>query len=125
MAGFMIDNIARGILKQWFLEDVPDVCKKDNVTLLDVRTKAEYSRGHMEGFKNIPVDELREKLEEIEKDSPVYVICQSGLRSYIAARILAGNGYDVYNFSGGFRFYDTVTNDQCLVKSAAACGMDH
>ena len=125
MAGFMIDNIARGILKQWFLEDVPDVCKKDNVTLLDVRTKAEYSRGHMEGFKNIPVDELREKLEEIEKDRPVYVICQSGLRSYIAARILAGNGYDVYNFSGGFRFYDTVTNDQCLVKSAAACGMDH
>lgn len=124
MAGFMIDNIARGILKQWFLEDVPDVCKKDNVTLLDVRTKAEYSRGHMEGFKNIPVDELREKLEEIEKDRPVYVICQSGLRSYIAARILAGNGYDVYNFSGGFRFYDTVTNDQCLVKSAAACGMD-
>ncbi len=125
MAGFMIDNIARGILKQWFLEDVPDVCKKDNVTLLDVRTKVEYSRGHMEGFKNIPVDELREKLEEIEKDRPVYVICQSGLRSYIAARILAGNGYDVYNFSGGFRFYDTVTNDQCLVKSAAACGMDH
>ena len=125
MAGFMIDNIARGILKQWFLEDVPAVCKKDNVTLLDVRTAAEYSRGHIEGFKNIPVDELRERLEEIEKDRPVYVICQSGLRSYIAARILSGNGYDVYNFSGGFRFYDTVTNDQCLVKSAAACGMDH
>lgn len=125
MAGFMIDNIARGILKQWFLEDVPDVCKKDNVTLLDVRTEAEYSRGHIEGFKNIPVDELRERLEEIEKDRPVYVICQSGLRSYIASRILSGNGYDVYNFSGGFRFYDTVTNDQCLVKSAAACGMDH
>ena len=57
-------------------------------------------------------------------DKPVYVICQSGLRSYIACRILAGNGFDCYNFSGGFRFYDAVTNDRCLIESATACGMD-
>ena len=60
----------------------------------------------------------------IEKEKPVYVICQSGLRSYISTRILAGNGYDVYNFSGGFRFYDAVTNDRCLMETATACGMD-
>ena len=63
-------------------------------------------------------------LEEIEKEKPVYVICQSGLRSYIAARILEGNGYKAYNFSGGFRFYDTVINDRCLIEESTACGMD-
>ena len=68
--------------------------------------------------------ELREHLEEIPKDKPVYVICQSGLRSYIACRILAGNGYDCYNFSGGFRFYDAVINDRSLVEKAYSCGMD-
>ena len=54
----------------------------------------------------------------------MYVICQSGLRSYIACRILAGHGYETYNFSGGFRFYDAVTHDRRLIESATACGMD-
>lgn len=124
MAGFMIDNIAKGTLKQWFLEDVEKLPHDGSVTLLDTRTIGEYSRGHIDGFRNIPVDELRERLDEIEKDKPVYVICQSGLRSYIATRILSGNGYDAYNFSGGFRFYDAVMNDRCLIESATACGMD-
>ena len=48
----------------------------------------------MDGFKNIPVDELRERINEVEKGKPVYLICQSGLRSYIASRILEGNGYE-------------------------------
>ena len=70
------------------------------------------------------MDELRERLDALEPGKPVYVICQSGLRSYIACRILAGYGYDCYNFSGGFRFYDAVTHDRCLVERAADCGMD-
>ena len=96
----------------------------DRLTLLDTRTVEEFAHGHIDGFFNIPVDELRERLGELEKRKPVYVICQSGLRSYIACRILAGNGFDCYNFSGGFRFYDAVTNDRCLIESATACGMD-
>lgn len=124
MAGFMIDNISKGTLKQWHLEDADSLPRDGSVTLLDVRTPGEYSRGHIEGFKNIPVDELREHLEEIEKNKPVYVICQSGLRSYIATCILEGSGYEAYNFSGGFRFYDAVNNDRCLIKTASACGMD-
>lgn len=124
MAGFMIDNIAKGSLRQWHLKDADSLPRDGSVTLLDVRTSGEYSRGHIEGFKNIPVDELREHLDEIEKEKPVYVICQSGLRSYIATRILEGNGYEAYNFSGGFRFYDAVMNDRCLIKTASACGMD-
>ncbi len=66
--------------------------------------------------RNIPVDELRERINEIEKGKPVYLICQSGLRSYIASRILEGNGYETYNFSGGFRFYDVVVNDRVLIE---------
>lgn len=124
MAGFMIDNIAKGVLKQWHLEEVADLPRDGSVTLLDTRTAGEYGGGHIEDFVNIPVDELRERLDEISKEKPVYVICQSGLRSYIACRILSGNGFDCYNFSGGFRFYDTVMNDRCLIETASACGMN-
>lgn len=124
MAGFMIDNISKGILKQWHLEDVDRLPRDGSVTLLDVRTVREFGNGHIEGFINIPVDELRERLDEIEKDKPVYVICQSGLRSYIGTRILEGNGYTAYNFAGGFRFYDAVMHDRCLIETSTACGMD-
>src|SRR5574344_2730 len=125
MVGFMIDNIAKGTLKQWHLEDMDKISKDKDVVLLDVRTVGEFSRGHMDGFKNIPVDELRERISEIEKGKPVYLICQSGLRSYIASRILEGNGYETYNFSGGFRFYDAVVNDHALIERSYACGMDY
>ena len=122
MAGFMIENIASGVLKQWHLADA--LPRDGSVTLLDTRTVGEFAGGHIDGFVNIPVDELRERLGELDKSKPVYVICQSGLRSYIACRILAGNGFECYNFSGGFRFYDAVMNDRCLIESATACGMD-
>ena len=124
MAGFMIDNLARGQLKQWHLADEEKLPRDGSVILLDTRTAAEYNRGHVAGFRNIPVDELRERIGELEPGKPVYVICQSGLRSYIASRILAGSGYETYNFSGGFRFYDAVMNDRALVEAAFSCGMD-
>ena len=123
MAGFMIDNISKG-LKQWHLADAEKLPRDGSVTLLDTRTAGEYSRGHIEGFKNIPVDELRERMGEIQPGKPVYVICQSGLRSYIATRILEGYGFEVYNFAGGFRFYDAVRNDRALIEKAFTCGMD-
>lgn len=124
MAGFMIENISNGILKQFHLEDVETLPRDGSVTLLDVRTTGEYRCGHIDGFRNIPVDELRERLDELEKEKPVYVVCQSGLRSYIATRILAGHGYNAYNFSGGFRFYDAVMNDRCMTGAASMCGME-
>ena len=124
MAGFMIDNIAKGILKQWHLANGDHLPRDGSVTLLDTRTAQEYSRGHIDGFQNIPVDELRDRLDEIEQGKPVYVICQSGLRSYIASRILEGHGYEAYNFSGGFRLYDAVVNDRALIEQSYPCGMD-
>ena len=124
MAGFLIENLAKGVVRQFRLEDVKGLPRDGSVTLLDARTPQEYAGGHIEGFRNIPVDDLRERLGEVEAGKPVYVICQSGLRSYIACRILAGHGYEAYNFSGGFRFYDAVMNDRRLIESATACGMD-
>ena len=123
MAGFMIENISKG-LKQWHMEDAAKLPRDGSVTLLDTRTAGEYSRGHIEGFRNIPVDELRERIREIEAGKPVYVICQSGLRSYIATRILEGYGFEAYNFAGGFRFYDAVMNDRALAEASLRCGMD-
>ncbi len=124
MAGFMIDNIANGTLKQFYVDDVAALPRDGSVTLLDTRTPSEVRRGMIDGFVNIPVDELRERLDEIPKGKPVYVICQSGLRSYIATRILAGHGYDCYNFAGGFRFYDNVVYDRALIEASLPCGMD-
>ncbi len=124
MAGFMIDNIASGTLKQWHVEELPMLLQRRDVTLLDTRTRREYAMGHIDGFVNIPVDELRERIGEVPSNVPVYVICQSGLRSYIATRILEGNGYTAYNFSGGYRFYATVMQDLALIARATPCGMD-
>lgn len=124
MAGFIIENIANGVLKQWRLEDAERLLNDNESVLLDVRTVQEYHYGHIDGSINIPLDELRERLDEIEPAKSVYVICQSGLRSYIASRILEGNGYESYNFAGGYRFYDTVINDRALAEEAYACGMD-
>ena len=124
MAGFMVENLASGVVKQFHIDDVSALPHDGSVTLLDSRTPQEYAGDHIEGFRNIPVDELRERLDEVEKGKPVYVICQSGLRSYIACRVLAGYGYEAYNFAGGFRFYDAVTNDRRLTEQSTACGMD-
>ena len=124
MAGYIIENIKNGVVKQWYYEEDETLPRDESVTLLDTRTPMEYSMGHAEGFINIPVDELRERINELDKSKPVYVICQSGLRSYIASRILMGNGFDVYNFAGGFRFYDAVCNDRALNKKSTPCGMD-
>lgn len=123
MAGFMVDNISKG-LKQWHLSDLEGLLQDKGVTLLDTRTPKEFSQGHIEGFTNIPVDELRERIGEVPAGKPVYLICQSGLRSYIATRILEGLGFEAYNFAGGYRFYQAVMEDKALSQVAFPCGMD-
>ncbi len=124
MAGFMIENIKNNIVKQWYYEDVDKLPHDGSVTLLDTRTKGEYAGSHIDGFVNIPVDELRERLDELDKTKPVYIICQSGLRSYIASRILTGNGFNTYNFAGGFRLYDAIRFEKALIEKSTPCGMD-
>ncbi len=124
MAGFMIENVDSGILKQWHWEQEPDLPRDGSVQLLDVRTVGEYGRGHIDGFMNIPIDDLRARLGGLDVAKPVYVICQSGLRSYIACRILAQHGFDCYNFSGGYRFFAAVTKDRRGSDNVMPCGLE-
>ena len=124
MAGFMIENIANGLVKQFHWDEVADLPRDGSVTLLDTRTANEYAHGHADGFINIPVDELRERLSEIDRTKPLYVMCQSGLRSYISCRILAQEGYDCYNFSGGYRFYSGIIREKAMAEQSYPCGMD-
>ncbi len=124
MLGFVAENVITGKVKHFFYEDIANLPKDGSVTLLDVRTQAEYSRGHAADFKlNLPLDSLRECLAELPAGKPVYVMCQTGIRSYIACRILQQNGFDCFNFAGGYRFYASVHDDQFDADCRTDCGL--
>jgi len=108
MAGFVIENLLTEKVKQFHWHDVDVLPRDGSVTLLDVRSEWEAVNGKIKGFINIPLDSLRNRINELDKTKPVYAHCHSGMRSYIAARILTQNGFDVYNLSGGYRLYNAV-----------------
>ncbi len=114
MVGFVAENVITGKIGQFFWHDVETLPRDGSVTLLDTRTDTEVARGRIDGFMHIPLDSLRERIHEISKDKPVYVHCHSGLRSYIACRILAGNGFECYNLAGGWRLYESVINERTV-----------
>ena len=107
-AGYVIENLLTGKMKQFHWHDIAALPRDGSVTLLDVRSPGEYSGGFIDGFINIELDTLRDNLDMLDKSKPVYLHCRSGLRSYIACRILTQNGFDCYNLSGGYRLYDAV-----------------
>lgn len=109
MAGFVAENVLSGQLRQFFPEDVATLPRDGSVTLIDVRNPGERAQnGVIEGFANIPVDELRERVGEIPAGKPVYLHCKSGQRSYIACRILTGLGYTCYNLAGGYDRWSAI-----------------
>lgn len=114
MLGFTAENIITDKIKQFFWNDVEKLPRDGSVTLLDVRTAAEVGRGKIDGSVNIPLDSLRERMEEIPQGKPVYVYCHTGLRSYIACRILSGSGFDCRNLAGGWRLYESVINERTV-----------
>lgn len=107
-AGFIIENVRSGRIGSYTWDKVAELPRDGSVTLIDVRTPGEYERGHFDGFANMPLDELRGRLDEIDRTKPVYLNCQVGLRGYIAACILVNNGFDVHNLTGGYGFYSEV-----------------
>ena len=121
MVGYIIENIEHGLVKQFHFEELEQIKKNHAVILLDTRTPFEYVRGHLEGFINIPIDELRQRLGELSPHKTIYVMCQSGMRSYLACRILSQNGFHCYNFSGGYRFYEINQLNQEIFKSKVSC----
>lgn len=101
--------------KQFFWYDCEDV-KNGKGFLLDARTPGEYKRGTIFGAVNIPLNELRDRMNEIPKDKDVYIFCQSGLRSYVASRILCQAGHSVINLSGGYASWYEIAKDKGWVK---------
>ncbi len=124
MAGFLVENLVSGKIKQFHWHEVPELPRDGSVFLLDVRTEEEYKRGHVDGFINIPLDQLRERLGEIDIQKQVYLMCQSGLRSYLASRILSQKGYGCRHLSGGYGFYNTVTSEKCFQPFSHPCGAE-
>ena len=120
MAGFMIEDLESGKVRQFHWNEVEDLPCDGSATLLDVRTAWEYQRGHLDGFRNIPLDDLREHLDELDRGKPVYVNCQTGLRSYLACRILTQCGFTCAHLSGGYSFYQVVTQERLSLRNGEA-----
>ena len=102
MAGFMIEDLESEKVQQFHWNEVEDLPCDGSATLLDVRTAWEYQRGHLDGFRN----------------------CQTGLRSYLACRLLTQYGFTCAHLSGGYSFYQVVTQERQTARSAYPCGME-
>lgn len=103
MLGFVAQNVLDGTMPQWQAWDLDEVRAKSLV--LDVRSAEEYAGGHLDGALHVPHTELRHRLDEVRaaaEGRPVAVHCASGVRSYLATRILRGEGIDARNLSGGW-----------------------
>ena len=107
MAGYVASNIVDGFVKTVQWHEIDDIVANGGY-LIDVRDPGEVARGAIKGAVNIPVNDLRKRLDEIPRDKDVYVSCQVGLRGYLAERILAGNGIKVKNLDGGYKLYSAV-----------------
>lgn len=105
MAGMVASNILRGEVKHVTPRDLPELRSQEDILLLDVRTKGEYEKGFIEGAVWIPVDQLRERYQELPAGKKIVIYCKAGYRAYVAARFLKQKGFDVYNLSGGWDVY--------------------
>ena len=102
MAGFVAENVLAGRMDIITPEEYLNY-NKENTVLLDVRSEIEFNNGHIEGALNIPVDNLRDRLNELDKDKEIIEYCQVGLRGYVASSILKQKGYNVKNMTGGYK----------------------
>lgn len=108
IAGYVACNIYDGLMPTITWRDLAEQ-KLPEGTLIDVRTLQEFTEGAIPNAIHIPVDELRERLDEIPEDKPIYLYCGVGLRGYVALKILTQSGFkNVYNLSGGYRTYATA-----------------
>lgn len=107
MAGFSAENILRGDMDNILYHEM-DALDMAKTTILDVRTSAERELGFLPDSMHIPVDNLRDRLSELDKKKEVVVYCAVGIRAYIATRILKANGFNVKNYAGGYNHYGCV-----------------
>lgn len=167
MAGYVIENILAGLVRQvtWgdvaaagLLDESGDGCvsaacgseacmessedvpadsepgrteglaanarKAASPVLLDCRTSGEFARSHIAGALHVPLDELRSRMDELPCDRDIWVHCQSGLRSYVACRILFQHGFECANVAGGYGFYEQTALDRSVrTEGVGPCGM--
>jgi len=102
MAGFVAQNVLAGRMDVLTTDEFM-AYDRENTTVLDVRTEIEYNNGHVEDAINIPVDNLRERIGELDKNKEIIEYCQVGLRGYVAARVLSQNDFKVKNLTGGYK----------------------
>lgn len=123
--GFAASNVLRGDcpVKSW--NDIAGLDREDWF-LLDVREHEEVAVGELEGAHNIPLGDLRSRLQEVPANKKILVNCASGHRSYFAVRLLRQKGFDAYNLSGGFKTYALGANHQDAEKKAESIAvLDH
>lgn len=116
MMGYCGANIMENIVKntQWY--EIEDLVKNEEY-ILDVREEYEVSNGSIKNVVNIPLGQLRDRLNEIPKDKKIYVCCQVGLRGYIACTILNQYGYNTSNIDGGYKTYSSIKNAEKLINA--------
>ena len=108
IAGYVAENILTGKVRMFQWDQVNELPRDGSVTLLDVRPKVTFENGSVDGFINIPEEDLRNSLDRIDPAKPVYVICQMGLKGYSACRMLSQKGYDCCNLAGGYRLWSSI-----------------
>ena len=116
MIGYISENLKNKLVEQFHIEDIESLKKDKNNLFIDVRSEDEYQSGHIDGAINIPLDELRNHLNEINKNKTLCINCKSALRSYIACRILSQYGFKCKHLSGGYRIYSNYMNDLKLIR---------
>ncbi len=123
VAGFVAGNIVNGIVDVTHWHEV-DSLEDENTVILDVRSDMERLGGYIENSKHIPLDRLRDRLDELPRDKTIVPHCSLGLRSYIASRILLQNGYDAKNLSGGYGIYSAVKRNRGEDYPAMTCAIE-
>jgi NADPH-dependent 2,4-dienoyl-CoA reductase/sulfur reductase-like enzyme/rhodanese-related sulfurtransferase len=108
IAGYTAENILKGDLEMVNYDEFWDFVKENNAVILDVRTSKEFSGGAIEGATNINVDDLRENLQNLDKNKVYAIYCQVGLRGYLANRIMRNNGFRAVNLNGGYNLWSKV-----------------
>lgn len=109
MAGFAAENLLNGINNIYYWHQIDQV-KTDSI-FLDVRTEKEYENGTIQGATNFPLDSIRSRMNELPKDKRLAIFCKTGIRSYLAQRILVQNGFEVVNLSGGYDLWKICQDD--------------
>lgn len=123
IAGYTAANIMNGSMPVVYWRDI-DRLKEEGAILVDVRTKEEFAFGSIPGAVNLPLDEIRNHLDEVPEDRKIITFCAIGLRGYLALRILKAYGREVYNLSGGYKTYAAAVGSHDKIPTPFAMPRD-